>query len=77
MHPKRAEEGMKLVLRGKKLIVDKADMESLEVGSKLVLLKWGVFEILEKSENKATVKFLPEDKDFKNPPKLTWLLNDD
>lgn len=68
---------MKLVLRGKKLIVDKADMESLEVGSKLVLLKWGVFEIIEKRENKATVKFLPEDKDFKNPPKLTWLLNDD
>lgn len=68
---------MKLVLRGKKLIVDKADMESLEVGSKLVLLKWGVFEIIEKNENKATVKFLPEDKDFKNPPKLTWLLNDD
>lgn len=45
----------------------------MKVGDKMVLLKWGVFEIIEKDNLK--IKFLPEDKDFKNPPKFTWLSN--
>jgi glutamyl-tRNA synthetase len=41
-------------------------------------MKWGVFEIV--SYNPSTsdlkIKYLPEDKDFKNPPKLTWITSD-
>lgn len=53
-------------------------MLDLKVGSKLVLLKWGIFEIIEiNSENKTySIKYLPNDNDFKTPPKLTWLAFD-
>ncbi len=38
-------------------------------------MKQGVFEIVNynPNNNELVIKYLPEDKDFKNPPKLTWL----
>ena len=41
-------------------------------------MKWGVFEILsiDPENSNLKIKFLPEEKDFKNPPKLTWILTD-
>lgn len=41
-------------------------------------MKWGVFEIisLNLEINEVKIKYLPEDKDFKNPPKLTWISTD-
>lgn len=42
----------------------------------MVLMKWGVFEITELNIEKLIfkAKYLPEDKDFKSPPKFTWLI---
>ena len=45
----------------------------MKVGDKMVLLKWGIFEIVDKKDDLFNIKYLPEDKDFKSPPKLTWL----
>lgn len=41
-------------------------------------MKWGVFEIISFSseKNELKLKFLPDDKDFKNPPKITWITSD-
>ncbi len=41
-------------------------------------MKWGVFEIIsiDLTSNLLQIKYLPEDKDFKNPPKLTWICSD-
>lgn len=41
-------------------------------------MKWGVFEVVsfDKAQNDLRLKFLPDDKDFKNPPKLTWISAD-
>lgn len=42
-------------------------------------MKWGVFEIKEAdpANHHYKVKLLPDDKDFKNPPKFTWLVDDE
>ena len=41
-------------------------------------MKWGVFEVVsfDKDQSQLKIKYLPEDKDFKNPPKLTWMTSD-
>lgn len=31
--------------------------------------------MVSKNESSMSIEFLPNDKDFKNPPKLTWLAN--
>ena len=38
-------------------------------------MKWGVFEItkLDLEKNECKIKFLPDEKDFKKPKKITWL----
>lgn len=56
-------------------MLERVDVQDLKQGDKVVLLKWGAFEILSKTEDSMELKFLPEDKDFKNPPKITWLAN--
>lgn len=55
--------------------MEKDDVKDLSQGSKVVLLKWGVFEILtiDKENWKLTLKYHPEDKNFKDPTKITWL----
>lgn len=62
-------------MRSEEVLLEKVDVQEMKVGEKLVLLKWGVFEIIEKENDSLKIKFLPEDKDFKNPPKFTWLSN--
>lgn len=75
LHSKKKELGTKMIMRDKNLMVEKEDVQDMDKGSKMVLLKWGVFEVVEadKENMKFKVKYLPEDKDFKNPPKITWL----
>lgn len=53
-------------------------MANLKVNDKIILLKWGVFEIvtLDSDNKKCQIKYLPDEKDFKTPPKITWLTND-
>ncbi len=42
-------------------------------------MKWGVFELVKVDKEKweFDAKYLPDDKDFKHPPKLTWLVKDE
>ena len=75
LHPKLKNGGEKPLFKTKNLILEKEDVQNLNKGDKIVLLKWGVFQITEfdKENWKLKGKYLPEDKDFKHPPKLTWL----
>lgn len=52
-----------MVNKGKTIIIEKEDMNGLKEGSKLVLLKWGVFEItkVDEENKKYSIKYLPED----------------
>lgn len=77
LHPKNKEVGDKPVYRRSKVLIEKEDAETLEENGKLVLLKWGVFQITklknDKGEFDIQLDYLPDDKDFKNPPKVSWL----
>lgn len=60
-------------------LVDFIDADTLiKVGEKVTLMNWGNFliktkEIQPDGSYTMTAEFLPEDKDFKKTPKLTWL----
>ncbi len=67
---------MKSIPKSTKLIAEKEDFKTLKVGDLIVLMKWGVFEILELSADATKLKFLPDNKEFKKKPMICWL-NDD
>lgn len=69
----KVDLGNKPLIKERQVIVEKQDIEGMKAGDKMVLLKWGVFEIVKRDDTTFDIKYLPEDKDFKNPPKLTWL----
>lgn len=49
----------------------------MKVGDKVALLKWGIFVLTQTTDSEGKPSFKakldPNDKDFKTPPKLTWL----
>ena len=78
LHPKVKEFGQKPFFRGNSLLVEKEDLKDMKVGDKMVLMKWGVFELVsvDHENSKYSAKYLPEDKNFKAPPKFTWIAQD-
>ena len=80
LHQKNPEAGKKPVHKKPVVIVENEDGVHLKEGEKIVLLKWGIFLVKkaknEKDEWDVQLEYLPEDKDFKTPPKLTWLPHD-
>ena len=60
--------------------MEKEDFADVKQGDKIVLMRWGVFEVTSKpespSEGALTLTFLPNDSDFKSPKKITWLPSD-
>jgi glutamyl-tRNA synthetase len=77
LHPKIKDGNHKPLFKTENVILEKEDVQTLNVGDKFVLMHWGVFELTSKDLEKGqlTAKHLPDEKDFKTPPKLTWLTN--
>ncbi len=75
LHPKDKSIGQKSLTKSTSLLVEGEDVKDLKAGSKIVLMKWGVFELksVDLENKKITAKYLPEDKDFKHPPKINWI----
>ncbi len=76
LHPKIAEIGKKPICYNKNLLSDREDFKDLKEGDKIVLIKWGVFKINKMTEEQVNLVYLPDDKDFKHPPKISWLPKD-
>jgi len=70
--PKDASFGKRLVRKANKVILEKVDIDGIEVGEEIVLMRWGVVKIT-KVEGGLSGIHLP-DGNFKNAKrKLTWL----
>ena len=80
LHPKLPEAGTKKLVKTKKVLIESGDAATLKVGDKIALMKWGICTVTatapceENPKNfklKATIDL--NDKNFKDPVKLTWL----
>eukprot|EP00300_Choanocystis_sp_HF-7_P010496 c16976_g1_i2.p1 GENE.c16976_g1_i2~~c16976_g1_i2.p1 ORF type:complete len:525 (+),score=145.29 c16976_g1_i2:3-1577(+) len=78
-HPKHDNSGKRVIVLAKDLWLEQADAASLEVKQKITLMNWGnatVEDITKTAAGLVThvkVAVDPEDKDFKDTLKLTWL----
>lgn len=64
--------------RSSNVILEFEDAKLVNEGQKMILMGWGVMLIKSKEERpdgsfKFTVEYLPNETDFKTPPKFTWL----
>ncbi|KAH0558106.1 bifunctional glutamate/proline--tRNA ligase isoform X1 [Cotesia glomerata] len=77
-HPKSPELGMKKVLVGKKIFIERVDADTLKSGEKATFISWGnlMIENIKKAAGRITeidARLKLDDKDYKNTVKLTWL----
>ena len=80
MLPKNKDAGSKPLYKGANLLIEPDDAETLEIGEKVTMMKWGNFvvESISKSPEgnfDIVMKATLEDKVFKGTKKLTWLVN--
>lgn len=65
---------------GRDLLIEKADADSIVVGQRVTLMKWGNATITERKEAGDSFELVATmdeaDKDFKKTVKLTWICND-
>jgi len=69
---------MKDVFYGKELLIERADAESIEVGEKITLMKWGnvnITKIDKDGDNLHVFGQVDEaDQNFKGTKKFSWLI---
>ena len=72
-HPKFPELGQRLLKVSSSILVESSDMENVQVGEEIVLMRWGVVKIT-KVDGGFEGEFVP-DGDFKDAKKrkITWL----
>ena len=82
IHPKNDDLGKRILFKRNKLFIEFDDAENIKADEKFTLMKWGNVQVKSKTADPATgayhfeVDYLPEDKDFKNTQKITWLPDD-
>ena len=73
LHPKEPSMGTRAVRMAKKVILETEDVDGVEVGEEIVLLRWGVVKITTIDGKALEGEYVP-DGDFKKAKrKLTWL----
>ena len=70
--------GNRAQYRSSNILLEFEDAKLVNDGQKFILMGWGVMLVKTKEERpdgsfKFSVEHLPDDKDFKTPPKFTWL----
>jgi len=70
--PKDPSFGKRLVRIGKKVLLEKVDTEGMEVGEKIVLIRWGVIEVT-KVEGGLEGTFVPDGDIKAAKRKISWL----
>ena len=72
-HPKFPELGKRLIKTSSELLVEHSDVQGVEVGEMIGLMRWGVCKVTEVTADTIVTEFLPDGdvKDCKR--KLTWL----
>lgn len=83
LHPKNPDVGSKEVWTGPKILIDRADAESLKEGENATFINWG--NLLIKKIHRATGGKITsveadlnlDNKDYKKTLKLTWLAHSD
>jgi len=80
LHQKNPSLGNKAVMYGCDVLIEKADAETIVVGQRVTLMKWGNATITERKEAGDSFELVATmdeaDKDFKKTVKLTWICND-
>lgn len=78
--PKNDEAGQKPLYRTPQILLDKYELEGLNVGDTVFLVRWGNFKITALRDDKGSehlrLLYIPDDQDIKNKPKLLWLALD-
>jgi glutamyl-tRNA synthetase len=70
LHPKDAKVGSKALFYGKELLIERDDAATIQVGTKVTLIKWGNGQVhLFGTVDEA-------DKDFKGTAKIHWVANE-
>jgi len=72
-HPKFPELGKRLIKTSSELLVEDSDVQGVEVGEMIGLMRWGVCKVTDVNDDAIVAEFLPDGdvKDCKR--KLTWL----
>lgn len=76
LHPKNAAVGTKALMYGRNLLIEQEDAKSLEVGTKVTLMKWGNATVTAKSEAGITATIDEADTNFKGTAKIHWIIDD-
>ena len=75
--PKNIEAGVKPLYRTPQIIINKTELKSLGVGDRVMLVRWGVFEIMgmkdQSGKEHIKLEYKPADEDYKNREKVMWL----
>ena len=75
LHPKNAAVGMKSVIYGQNLLVEKEDVKDVKVGEKITLMKWGNITVTRIEQDKDSVQLFATvdetDQNFKKTKKIT------
>ena len=80
LHPKDAKVGSKALFYGKELLIERDDAATIQVGTKVTLIKWGNCTITKRLEQNGQVHLFgtvdEADKDFKGTAKIHWVANE-
>lgn len=72
-HPKDPSMGTRPVRIANQILLERVDVEGIQVGESIVLMRWGVVKITSVADEGLEGEFVP-DGDFKaTPRKLTWI----
>jgi glutamyl-tRNA synthetase len=77
-HKKNPELGTKVLVLGTSIILEPDDAESLTIGEIVTLMDLGNARVeeVDRPARRLSLRFMPEDRDFKKTKKLTWLTMD-